>query len=83
MYIPSQKGGFEIGIQENDYDNFVRRMAEQRKTWNLSEGDERIGDSDLAKILSGGLPPIFGFGLNPDRIVRIWRQDSNIDPYQE
>lgn len=82
MYIPGQKGGFEIGIQENDYDNFVRRMAEQRKVWNLADGDERIGDSDLAKTLSGGLPPIFGFGLNPDRIVKIWRQNSSIDPYQ-
>lgn len=83
MYIPGQKGGFEIGIQENDYGNFVRRMAEQRKVWGLSEGDERIGDSDLAKTLSGGLPPIFGFGLNPDRIVRMWRQYCTIDPYQE
>jgi len=83
MYIPGQKGGFEIGVQESDYGNFVRRMTEQRKVWGLSEGDERIGDSDLAKTLSGGLPSIFGFGLNPDRIVRVWRQNSSIDPYQE
>jgi len=83
MYIPGQKGGFEIGIQENDYDNFVRRLAEQRNVWKLPVEDERIGNSDLAKIISGGLPPIFGFGLSPDRIVRIWRHDCNIDPYQE
>jgi len=82
MYIPGQKGGFEIGIQENNHGNFVRRMAEQRMGWKLSEKDERVRESDLVKVISGGLPPIFGFGLNPDRIVRMWRQDSNIDPYR-
>lgn len=83
MYLPGQKGGFEIGVQENCYERFVARLEQQRERWNLPESDDRIMVSDLEKVISGGLPPMFGFGLNPDRIVKLWRQDCNIDPYQE
>ncbi len=83
MYLPGLKGGFEIGVQENDYDRFLDRLNGQREVWKLSNEDIRIADSDLAKVISGGLPPIFGFGMNPDRILRIWRKDCAIDPYNE
>lgn len=83
IYFPGQKGGLEVGIQENDYDRFMERLAQQREAWQLPDGDERIAESDLAKILSGGLPPVFGFGMSPDRIVRIWRRDCTIDSYIE
>lgn len=83
IYFPGQKGGLEIGVQENDYERFMERLVTQREAWKLPVDDERITESDLAKILSGGLPPVFGFGMSPDRIVRIWRKDCTIDPYME
>lgn len=83
IYFPGQKGGLEIGVQENDYERFMERLAKQQEAWKLPCDDERIAESDLATILSGGLPPVFGFGMSPDRIVRIWRKDCTIDPYME
>ncbi len=82
MYLPGQNGGFELGIQENNYQEFLNRIEEQRKRWKLPEEDERLLESDLIKIISGGLPPMFGFALSPDRILRIWRQDTSIDPFK-
>ncbi len=83
MYIPGQKGGFEIGVQENDFNEFFKRLARQRKEWNLPADDVRIQSSDLEEVIAGGTPPMFGFALNPDRIIKIWRNDVSIDPYQE
>ncbi len=83
MYIPGQKGGFEIGMQENDYERFIERISQQRKVWNLATDDDRVRESDLATVISGGLPPTFGYGLSPDRLVKIWRQDCSNDPYRE
>jgi lysyl-tRNA synthetase class II len=82
MYLPGQNGGFEIGTQENDYDRFMARLARQRENWNISQDDSRMGESDLASLISGGLPPMFGFALSPDRIVKIWCEDCTIDPYR-
>lgn len=83
LYLPPLSGGFELGIQENDYNNFLSRLHEQRIRWNLDVEDERIADSDLLKIISGGLPETFGFGLSPDRILKLWDNKFNIDPYLE
>lgn len=83
LYIPELKGGLEIGIQENNHNNFVKRVGKQRREWGLLKRDNHEKESDLATVISGGLPPIFGFGLNPDRIVRIWHPDCSIDPYLE
>lgn len=82
MYLPDQKGGFELGIQENNYQELLSRIKEQRKRWKLSEEDERILDSNLLKVVSGGLPTMFGFALSPDRILKLWRQDCSIDPFK-
>jgi len=81
FYLPEQQGGFEVGIQENDYHRFTLRLAKQRENWNLPPGDKRIGTSDLPLIVSGGLPIVCGFALSPDRITRIWRSDCVNDPY--
>ena len=83
MYIPGQKGGFEIGMQENNYERFTERISRQRKMWNLATDDDRVRESDLSTVISGGLPPTFGYGLSPDRLVKIWRQDCSNYPYRE
>ncbi len=78
-FFPDQIGSFEFGMQENNYDNFIKREQSQKKNWDK----KFIGNQDLAEVLSGGLPPMFGLGLNPDRISKIFNKDSTIDPFHE
>jgi lysyl-tRNA synthetase class II len=81
FFFPGQAGGFDAGVQENDLFRFQKRLKKQRKNWGLKKTDIRVNDSDLEKVLSGGMPPMFGFGINPDRICRIWDDGFNIDPF--
>lgn len=82
IYIPGQDGGFEVGLQENNFEIFKENIIKQNKIWNLSKGDERQMDSDLKAIISAGLPEILGFALSPDRILKIWLDDPTIDSYK-
>lgn len=82
IYIPGQDGGFEVGLQENNFEFFKENIIKQNKIWNLSKDDERQMDSDLKEIISAGLPEILGFALSPDRILKIWLDDPTIDSYK-
>lgn len=79
-FLPGQKGGIDLGVQENSYPGFIERMKQQRQLWGKSDSFE-IEQSDLAVVLSGGVPPMFGFGINPDRMARIFNEGSGIDPF--
>jgi lysyl-tRNA synthetase class 2 len=82
-FFPGQQGGFDLGVQENDFDKFREKMEEQRKRWGLDENDLRVGDSDLFQVISAGLPRMFGFGINPDRILEFSQKDDcSIDPFK-
>lgn len=83
LYFPPMIGGFELGIQENDYKKLFNKIKEQRKKWSFKKNDERIIDSDLLKIISGGIPETLGFGLSPDKILKLWDSNFTIDPYFE
>lgn len=82
VYIPGQDGGFEIGTQENDILTFKKNLENQKNKWKLSDGDERIMSSELEDIISAGLPGIVGFALSPDRILKIWVDNPDIDSYK-
>lgn len=82
VYLPGDTGGFDIGIQELNYENFITRVRVQRNLWNLEPNDPRRNASELEEVLSAGMPPMFGFGLNPDRLSRIWNKDASIDPFR-
>lgn len=85
VYFPGLlDGGFDMGVQENNYKRFLERIEKQRKNWSLQSDDSRVQESELETILSCGMPPMFGFGfLEPDRITRIWREDCTIDPFEK
>jgi lysyl-tRNA synthetase class 2 len=85
VYFPGLlDGGFDMGVQENNYKRFLKRIEKQRKNWSLQSDDSRVQESELETILSCGMPPMFGFGfLEPDRITRIWRDDCTIDPFEK
>jgi len=78
-FLPNQKGSFELGLQENNYDEFIDREKEQKKDWKT----KYINDQDLAEVISGGLPPMFGFAINPERISKIFYPQATIDPFFE
>lgn len=79
-FFPGQSGGFDIGMQENNYDLFLSRLEKQRLSWGIVD-DERIANSDLLQVISAGIPAMFGFGINPDRISRLWIDKVDIDPF--
>ncbi len=82
-FLPGQQGGFDLGIQENDFDNFKTKIINQRKRWGLEKKDLRVGDSDLSRVISAGLPQIFGFGINPDRLLEFLDvKKGSIDPFK-
>ncbi len=83
FYFPNQEGGFEIGVQENNYERFMERVLMQKKAWGFEHEEEGAINSPLSDIISGGVPPLFGFGINPDRIAKIWYSACTIDPYKE
>lgn len=80
-YLPGQIGGFELGIQECDSRICDERISKQRELWNLNINDPRMQKSDLSTVISGGLPPIFGFAMNPDRLTMLWVANGHIDPF--
>lgn len=82
VYIPGQDGGFEIGVQENNINIFKKNLKNQKKEWKLLGGDERALSSELEDIISAGLPEIVGFALSPDRILKIWINNPDIDSYK-
>lgn len=85
MYFKTQAGlhRLEFGVQENNYQNFAQRNEAQKKSWNLSESDERIRHSDLADIIAGGVPPLFGFAIDPDWLLTIFGTQYSMDVYNE
>ncbi len=83
IYLPDGSWGFELGVQERDYESFAERVANQRKGWDLAPRDERVMVSAFEATISGGLPPTFGFAMSIDRILRLWRTNFSIDPYRE
>lgn len=81
MYLPGQKGGFDIGLQENNYESFITRTTEQAKIWKLNVDDPRLQVSELREVISAGLPSMFGFGMSPDRLSILWGEGASIDPF--
>lgn len=81
LYLPGDPSGAEMGVQENDPDDFRARVAAQRRSWNLPEDDGRTGASDLEELLEGGVPPMFGLATKIERLIGLWRSDYTIDPF--
>lgn len=79
MYLPGQLTGFDLGMQENNFSDYAERVLTQKKNWNLSVDDPRMKESELDAILACGMPRMFGFGLNPDRLGKVWVDSSTID----
>lgn len=82
VYMPGQDGGFEIGVQENNINIFKKNIENQKKQWKLSNNDDRLMSSELEDVISAGLPEIVGFALSPDRILKIWIDNPDIDSYK-
>lgn len=85
MYFKTQAGlhRLEFGVQENNYQNFAQRNEVQKKSWNLPENDERVRHSDLADVIAGGIPPLFGFAMDPDWLLTIFGARYSMDVYNE
>lgn len=83
LYLPGDKSGAEMGIQENDVTKFRNRVSAQRASWGLPQDDDRVLESDLAEVISGGVRPMFGFATNIERILHLWRHDCTFDPFNE
>ena len=85
MYFNTQVGlhRLEFGVQENNYQSFTQRNRVQKKSWDLPETDERIKHSDLADIIAGGVPPLFGFAIDPDWLLTIFGVQYLMDIYNE
>ena len=72
MYLPYQTGGFDLGIQENNFNSFKQRLDEQKSYWAFSKDDIRMKEGELSDLLSCGVLDLFGFGLNPDRFINFF-----------
>jgi lysyl-tRNA synthetase class II len=85
VYFKTQVGlhRLEFGVQENDYQNFAQRNEIQKRSWGLPENDERTKHSDLADIIAGGVPALFGFAIDPDWLLTIFGTQYSMDIYNE
>lgn len=81
MYLPGQASGFDVGVQENNFERFKIRESLQKAHWSVLEPRDSGDDSDLKVVLSGGVPQMFGFGLSPDRLSSLWVAGATIAPY--
>ncbi len=79
MYLPGQTAGFDVGVQENDFSDYSERVLIQKRNWSLPEDDPRMNESELDKIIACGMPAMFGFGLNLDRLGKLWVDNASID----
>jgi lysyl-tRNA synthetase class II len=83
LYLPGDASGAEIGIQENNAEEFHQRLSNQRAAWNIPVDDERILISDLEILLSGGVRPMLGLATKIDRILALWGNECIFDPFNE
>lgn len=83
LYLPGDASGAEIGLQENDIEEFRRRLSAQRAAWNIPRDDERMLTSNLELLLSGGVRPMLGLATKIDRILTLWRDECIFDPFNE
>jgi lysyl-tRNA synthetase class II len=80
VYYTTHTKPFDMGMQENDVKVFEQSLLRQR---NNSKNPLRLErESELEDIISAGLPPMFGLGMNIDRIFKIWRLDYDINNYK-
>lgn len=85
MYFQTSAGlhRLEFGVQENDYQKFKQRNEIQKKAWDLPPDDERVRHSDLSEVIAGGVPPLFGFAIDPDWLLKIFGDEHSMDVYNE
>ncbi len=80
VYYSTQTKPFDMGMQENDLKVFEQGLSRQKN--NSINSPKTESESELKDIISAGLPPMFGLGMNIDRIFKIWGLNYGIDNYK-